>query len=170
MAMCWSLLRTFSAEFPSEPEQVFKETNEHIIADTKSSQFLTAFYGVLNPKTAELTYCNAGHVPPYLVRRNEEIGLIRTGMPLGVQADTKWEQKSISIEAGEILFLYTDGVTEGSNGVGELYEEERLKSVLRSNRESNAEDIISAVLGNLGEFTSEEPQSDDIATMVIKRG
>ena len=104
-----------------QPEAVIAAANERILADTSSNLFVTAFYGVLEPGSGRLTYSNAGHNPPYLVRGCETIPvqeLVRTGIPIGVERDSRWGQSSLSIQPGDLLILYTDGMPEAQNAEG----------------------------------------------------
>jgi PAS domain S-box-containing protein len=172
MTLSWSLLRIFSDEYPAEPQRVFSEVNNRILEDTTSGQFLTIFYGILDPDTGKLIYCNAGHCPPFLVKGQASMPpkpLIRTGMPLAVQSGEIWGSGIIELDHGDLLLLYTDGVTEGFNEADALYGEQRLVKVLMNQREKTAEEISEAVLKDVKNFEGSKTQSDDIAVMVIRR-
>jgi len=173
MTLCWTLLQIFLNEYPSEPKRVFWEINNRILRDTTSTQFLTIFYGVLDPITGKVVYSNAGHCPPYLLKNQRNHlpqPLIRTGMPLAVQYNENWDQDMIELDEGDVLFLYTDGVTEGQNDDSVLYGVQRLKTVLKDHRGNSAEEIKDSVIHDLESFVGGKIQSDDIAILVIKKG
>lgn len=172
MSLCWTLIRTYSVEYPSDPDFVMAKINQRILEDTKSGQFLSLFFGVLEPESGEFTYANAGHPPPYLFTSQADKGcrsLYRTGMLLGVSTEGTWEKETIFISHGDGLLLYTDGVTEGLNKQGAFYGEARLKKTLTALKDSPADTICSMVFQDLENFVSAESQSDDIAMIVVKR-
>jgi serine phosphatase RsbU (regulator of sigma subunit) len=172
MSLCWTLIRIFSAVYPSDPDLVMENINQRILEDTKSGQFMSLFFGVLEPASGEFIYANAGHPPPYFFANHSDnpmIPLVRTGMLLGVSADEMWEKEIITISPGSGIVLYTDGVTEGLNEGGMFYGENRLKTVLRKVTDDSAETICSSIIENLENFVGAETQSDDIAMIVIKR-
>jgi serine phosphatase RsbU (regulator of sigma subunit)/predicted ATPase len=180
MALCRTLMRTYASEFARQPERVLSAVNQRMLNETRSSMFVTVFYGILDPQTASLTYCNAGHPPPHLLRyrtgdgnqvERQELG--RTGMAMGVVQDTTWEQCSASIEAGDLLVLYSDGITEAHNAQNELYGEERLLQVIEDRVSASggltAQDLLDAVLGRVHRFVGSAPQSDDLTLLVVRR-
>jgi sigma-B regulation protein RsbU (phosphoserine phosphatase) len=172
MSLCWTLIRIFSVEYPSDPDLVMEKINQRILEDTKSSQFMSLFFGVLEPTSGEFVYANAGHPPPYLFASHSDKGmnpLYRTGMLLGISDNEKWGKETVVISPGDGLLLYTDGVTEGLNERGVFYGENRLKEVIKKIVVASAESICSTVLQDLENFVGMEPQSDDIAMIVIKR-
>ena len=118
MALSWTLFRTYAAEYPAQPEMVLTAANRRILLDTDASQFVTVFYGILDPATGSMVYCNAGHVPPYVISPQEPGDvreLIRTGLPLGIFEDRAWEQAAVQLAPGDVMVLYTDGVTDAEN-------------------------------------------------------
>jgi serine phosphatase RsbU (regulator of sigma subunit) len=172
MALSRSLIRTYAAEYESKPEIVLGETNWRMLADTQGGMFVTVFYGVLDPETGTLVYSNAGHNPPYLFRlqdpeRDQE--LIRTGVPLGIMEDAIWEHSVVQIESGDLLILYTDGVTEAMNSQDKLFGVDRLLSSVRQDGDRPVEEIRSGVFTDIQDFVAGVPQYDDITLMVIKR-
>jgi len=172
MSLCWTLIRIFSAVHPSDPDLVMEKINQRILEDTKSGQFLSLFFGVLEPISGKFIYANAGHPPPYFFTHhsdNPTIPLFRTGMLLGISADEKWEKETITFSDGDGLLLYTDGVTEGLNENGLFYGDKRLKPLLQEIASDPAETILSTILQDLENFVGAETQSDDIAMIVIKR-
>ncbi len=172
MSLCWTLIRIFSVEYPSNPDLVMKKINQRILEDTKSNQFMSLFFGVLDPTSGEFIYANAGHPPPYFFTSHSDqriIHLHRTGMLLGVSENEKWEKGTIQIAHGDGLLLYTDGVTEGLNEQGVFYGENRLKKVMEALFDASADTICSTIFLDLENFVGAEAQSDDIAMIVVKR-
>ena len=172
MSLCWTLIRIFSVEYPSDPNLVMEKINQRILEDTKSGQFMSLFFGVLDPTSGEFVYANAGHPPSYFFTSNSDNWinpLYRTGMLLGVSDDERWEKETIVITNGDGLLLYTDGVTEGLNELGVFYGENRLKKVLKKLVNAPANTICSSIFLDLEKFVGSEAQSDDIAMIVVKR-
>lgn len=172
MALSLGLFRTCSLEFPSQPERVLSEVNNRIIENTNANQFLTAFYGIVEPDTGNMTYSNAGHCPPLLFKSKLERDpdrLLRTGFPLGIFDDQTWSRDTRQLDPGDVLVLYSDGVTETQQMDGSFFGEERLiESVLAASGNS-AQDIHGSIIAGLRNFMREAPQSDDIVLSVIRR-
>ncbi|NIV40735.1 MAG: SpoIIE family protein phosphatase, partial [Anaerolineae bacterium] len=125
MALSWSLLRTRAAEYPGQPDRVFDAVNHSIQHDTSVLQFVTVFYGILEPATGELLYCNAGHCPGYLFRagnQQQAEELPPSGAALGLLDGMSWTRESVQLAAGDLLVLYTDGVTEAHNEREDLFD------------------------------------------------
>jgi sigma-B regulation protein RsbU (phosphoserine phosphatase) len=172
MALSWALLRAYTAEYPAQPELVLGAVNRRILADTSADQFLSVFYGVVDPDTGSLTYCNAGHYPPYILGRangRTTRSLPRTGMLLGVEADERWGQASVELARGDVLVLYTDGILDAENTGGEFFGQERLLDTLRANLSRPAQEIQEALVGAVADFALGAVQSDDIALVVAVR-
>jgi len=172
MALSRTLLRTYAMDGELQPEAVIAAANERILADTSSNLFVTAFYGVLEPATGRLTYSNAGHNPPYLVRGRETIlvqELVRTGIPIGVERESRWGQSSLSIQPGDLLILYTDGIPEAQNAEGEFYTAKLLLDTIKKNLDRSAEAMQARILESIEQFVGEAPQADDITLMLIAR-
>ncbi|UCF61548.1 MAG: PP2C family protein-serine/threonine phosphatase, partial [Anaerolineaceae bacterium] len=172
MAISRTLIRTYAIELDSQPDTVFFATNERILTDTTSSLFVTAFYGVLNPQTGELTYCNAGHNPPYLLRSEaaaDTEALIRNAIPIGIVEDTTWGNDTIMIEPGDALVLYTDGIPDATNNNGELFGEETLVQVAKAGLGRSAGDLQANILDAVHHFVGDAPQHDDITLMILVR-
>ena len=173
MALSWILIRTYATEYPTQPELVLSAVNRRILKDTNANQFVAVFYGILDPATAMLTYCNAGHVPPYLLSTQSDDAvqtLLRTGPPLGILEDVTWEQGVVQLAPGDVLVLYTDGITDAEDGKGTFFGTEQLLEVVRINLGRPAQDVQDALLAEVHEFVGDAPQFDDIALMVVVRG
>jgi sigma-B regulation protein RsbU (phosphoserine phosphatase) len=173
MALSWILLRTYATEYPTQPELVFSAVNRRILKDTNANQFVAVFYGILDPATGTLVYCNAGHCPPYLVsaQSGEKVQkLIRTGIPLGIFEDETWEQGVVQLGPGDVLVLYTDGITDSENGKGTFFGQKRLLKSVQANLGHPAQEMQDALMAEVQEFVGDAPQFDDIALMVVVRG
>jgi sigma-B regulation protein RsbU (phosphoserine phosphatase) len=184
MALSRTLIRVFAAEYDTQPELVLSAANRRILMDTRADSFVTVFYGILDPVTGTLTYGNAGHNPPYHfdTRDGQSVqSMRRTGMVLGVVEDAVWEQKAVQIGPGDVLVLYTDGVTDAQNAQGTFFGEERLLEVMRANvgtqRNQNslagqgvsAQGVQEALTTEIERFVSDAPQFDDITLMIVVR-
>ncbi|HHH41792.1 MAG TPA: hypothetical protein ENK56_07275 [Chloroflexi bacterium] len=174
MALSRTLLRTYAVEYATRPERVLAAANRRILADAQAGLFITVFYGVLDPPSGRLTYASAGHNPPYLVRAAGEAGravqtLRRTGIPLGILDEGTWERRTVHLAPGDLLVLYTDGVTEAQNAQGRFFGEERLLAVLQAHRERPAQAVCDALLTAVREFAGGAPPSDDITLVVVAR-
>ncbi len=169
-----TLIRTFAVEYATQPELALSTANDRIVSDTHTDMFVTVFYGILDPVTATLTYCNAGHNPPYLLgaqKGNVIQALRKTGMPLGIHKETTWGQDTVQFAPGDVLVLYTDGLTEAQNVREEFFGEERLLKAAQANRRSaSAQDMQEALLAEVHEFVGHAPQFDDLTLVVVVRG
>ena len=172
MALNWALIRTYAAEYPAQPELVCRAVNRRLQQDTHAEMFVTLFYGILDPATGDLVYCNAGHNPPYLVGAREG-GQVRklttTGIPLGIFEDEDWRQGALQLAAGDTLVMYTDGVVEAQDAGQVLYGEERLLACVEANLGRSAQDIQAAVLDDVHAHVGGAPQFDDITLAVLVR-
>jgi sigma-B regulation protein RsbU (phosphoserine phosphatase) len=172
MALSRTLIRTYAMQYPDNPAEALRQANERILEDTRANQFVTVFYAVLDTKTGEVTYANAGHNPAFMFRSaNPETheSYIRTGAPMGIFGDLEWEKGTTQVGLGDVLLLYTDGVNEAQNSTAEFYDYERLLSVTRSNLAQTAAEQHAAIISSLQAFVGTAPQFDDITLMVVKR-
>jgi phosphoserine phosphatase RsbU/P len=168
MALCWSLLRTYTAAFPGDPARAFAEVNRRILADTDAGQFVTVFYGVLHPASGRLAYCNAGQCPAlHISRGGAAAELIRTGPPLGAFEEGTWTVGHAVLARGEALLLYTDGVTEAEDAGGAFFGADRLLACARRGLGQPAGQICDAVLASVTEFAGLAHPADDIALVAV---
>jgi serine phosphatase RsbU (regulator of sigma subunit)/DNA-binding NarL/FixJ family response regulator len=172
MALSSTLIRTYAIQYPTLPAFAMGTVNRRILSDTRGSMYVTAFFGVLDPQTGRMYYVNAGHPPPFLLsdQKGKPVDrLKRTGMALGVTQDAAWQQKLIKFSPGDILVLYTDGITEAQNDKGTYFGEERILQAVRSKRESPAPEIQESLLAEVKKFLGGAKVQDDIAIMVVAR-
>jgi sigma-B regulation protein RsbU (phosphoserine phosphatase) len=172
MALSWTLIRTYATEYPTRPERVLSAVNRRILEDTDANQFVTIFYGILDPVTGTLVYCNAGHCPPYLIHAQDNSPvrvLPRTGMALGVAQEVTWKQETVQLDPGCVLVLYSDGITEARNDQGTFFGEHQLLEFVTANLEHPAQRVHDALLAALDDFVGDTPQFDDVVLMVVVR-
>lgn len=174
MALSRTLIRTYAADYPDEPERLLHVVNQRIIADINSGLFVTLFYGVLDPFSGLLVYCNGGHPPPQMLLPDAN-GLIterlfRTGIPLGIAEDAIWERAIVEIPRKGMLLLYTDGVTDVQNRQGDFFGERGVLEVARANSRRTAHQLLDALISSIYAFAGAEPQVDDITLMLLQRG
>ena len=172
MALSRTLIRTYAVEYEAEPEVVFFAANNRLLQDARANLFVTAFYGVLDPLSGSLTYCNAGHNPPYLISaQNPGVvqALGRTGMAIGIEEEATWKQATVQIAPGDTLLLYTDGIPDAQNDDGAFFEDEAMIETAQSHLGETAHEIQAAILEEVENFVGAAPQFDDITLMVLLR-
>lgn len=146
------------------------QTNRLILDCTSSGLFVTLFYAILDTRNRALQYVCAGHNPPllYKKRTGESLWLEADGIALGVIDDIELEEKEETLEEGDVLVLYTDGVTEATNLQEEIWEEERLLQLVKDSHSLSADDLAIKIRDAAMDFTGEAPQFDDFTLMVVK--
>ena len=170
MAFSRTTLRAILSKQVS-PQDGIIEANQLICADSAFSMFLTLFYAQIDPKKNEITYVNAGHNPPllYKAKENKLVKLTRTGMLIGVEADVSYEQASVSLEPGDFIAMFTDGITEAVNNKEQTFSEEKLEKLLLDNKKSSPEELKEKIISAVEKFVGSYPQSDDITLTIVKR-
>lgn len=178
MVLSRTLIRTFAVQYHARPDTVLEAANERILADLTTNQAVTVFYGILDVATGTLTYCNAGHCPPYLCRKQDasnpsgtsEIEMLpQIGTPLGVRQDATWDRRAIRINPGETLVLYTDGLTDAQDSRQRPFGEERLLETVGAQAGNSASKIQDALMAQMSAFVGDAPQLDDIALTILVR-
>lgn len=142
--------------------------NDLVEESTVSGTYITFFWGRLNSKQ-ELTYVNAGHNPPLLVRNGELTKLEKGGLILGMMKTMMpYESETVKLESGDYIITFTDGVTEAMNSAEEEYSDESLEELCKSLKNQSAEEVKELILEDVKKFTAGFEQSDDLTLMVIK--
>jgi sigma-B regulation protein RsbU (phosphoserine phosphatase) len=151
------------------PQVSMAKVNYLLWESIERNQFVTAFYGILDATNRTLAYTNAGHNPPLLLTGDGKHRFIERGsLPLGMFKDTRYHEYYQTIEPGEMLVLYTDGVTEAQNRTGEEYGRDRLALAVKANQTLSARDLIAAVHKEVIEWTDGKGATDDVTFFVIK--
>lgn len=160
---------------PKPPCEVLAHLNAHLARSyTTDGTFVTAFYAIFNPRAHELVYSTAGHNPPRLVRGDRVLSLDKQGgLPLGIFPTEKYTEASITFQPGDMLVLYTDGITEAmappnSDGYRELFGVQRLDEVLLSCRDASPRECIDRIREELTNFTHGAPRADDQTLIAIR--
>ncbi|HEY1220349.1 MAG: SpoIIE family protein phosphatase [Bryobacteraceae bacterium] len=158
------------AETPGNLGDFMARLNKATCATCPSNRFITFFFSVLDAASGDLRFANAGHNPPVLMRASGEAQMLEGGGPvLGVLSIAPYGEQSANLASGDLLVLYSDGVTEASNLEFDEFGEERFIRVLSENRMRPAREIVDAVTAALKEFTAGAPQADDITLLVARR-
>ncbi len=150
--------------------EVMEEVSSYIYENSPSNKYLTLFYSVLNPQSGELCYSNGGHNTPLLLRANGEIvKLDKGGLPVGLMPGMNYDEDSVQFNAGDVLVIYSDGITESVNLQDEEFGEERLIEVLQKNLSRTASGIRDRIDEALTRFVGTAAPVDDMTVMIVKR-
>jgi len=170
MALSRIVVRVNATWYASRPAAAIRDANTIISNDSKSGMFVTLFYGFLDSDTRTLTYVNAGHNPPihYHAADGTLSELAATGIAMGALADADYTQVKVTMPPGDVLVLYTDGITEAENARLEMFGVGRLEKVILASHGLPSKDLSQEILAAVRSFTGEYPQSDDITLMVIR--
>lgn len=149
--------------------ELARRANRILCERSPSGAFSTLLLGRLSPD-GELELCNAGHCPPLLVRDGKAAPLAATGLPVGLFCDSEFGTKHLRLAKGESLFLYTDGLSETTNGRGETYGSRRVEAFARRLNGGPTSRALLECLQDLDAFRGNTPRSDDLTVMMIRRG
>jgi len=169
MALTRTLVRAAVKEMNS-PVDVLRRVNDQLLPDTQQGMFVTAVYGVLDPESGDFTFVNAGHNPPFWMKANQSIEkLTRTAIALGVMEQPGMKERTVSLAKGDILLLYTDGLTEAFSPSEELFGDSRLMDSLISIKAHTADEVLIVIEDRLNEFIDTTPLGDDLTMLVLRR-
>ena len=150
--------------------EVVSEINQYICDNSPANRYVTLFYSELDPATHQLTYINAGHNPPILVRASGEVTRLDIGgFPVGITPAAEYREGWIELAPGEVLVIYSDGATESQNEEGEEFDEERMIEVVCRNRHRSAAGIRDRIDEALGRFVGKAKAIDDLTLVIVKR-
>ena len=147
-----------------------RRSNMLLFQNTGNEKFVTLFYALLDPPTGALSCCNAGHEQPFLVRAGGEIGrLTAGGTVLGIMEDFPYAQETVMLARGDVVLIFSDGVTEAMNHAGDQLGEGPIVGVLQQHRAGDPEELKEALIAAVRSHAAGAPQADDITIVVLKR-
>lgn len=152
-------------------DAIIARTNNTLAADAQGGMFVTAFFAILDPKRGVFSYVNAGHNPPLLYRaRTQSLETLQIGnLALGIMPGYVYSCFDIEFDSGDLIVLYTDGVTEATNVQEDLFGETRLEQAIRDSEQETAQRVIRQIDARVRAFTGAHPQSDDITVVALRR-
>jgi sigma-B regulation protein RsbU (phosphoserine phosphatase) len=170
MAVSRTLIRATGIRGVSAAE-CMTYSNVLLAKESVNCMFVTVFYGIYNIKTGEVTYTNAGHNPPYLLKANGSLKSLGNSKNIaaGVMEDIPFTEETLQLEPGDTLLMYTDGVTEATDTEEKEYGEARLEALLKQSTQADCQQIIDNVKADVKAFVGEAEQSDDITLLALKR-
>ena len=156
----------------AEPGAVLREVNDELCEDNDAEMFVTVLYAVYDPQTKQFTYSNGGHDSPLIIHADGSSTLLplTRGIALGVMPGLTYNQQTVTLEPGDTVILYTDGVTEAMNAEGEQYGLDDLREMFAGAPPGSSEMANKAVFDAVHGFAQDTPQSDDITCLVMRRG
>jgi serine phosphatase RsbU (regulator of sigma subunit) len=169
MMMLYARVRAMLEE-PAELAGFMTKLNRVTSANCPPNRFITFFSAMLDPETGEIVYCNAGHNPP-MVARADDVQLLAEGggMPLGILPAARYKSSRTELGSGDVLVIYSDGVTDATTPADEEFGEQRLQRLVQEHRDKSAQEIMQAILAALQEWSAGSAQADDITLIVVRR-
>ena len=152
------------------PDNCINNSNLLLYRSTTTDKFATLFYGMLNTEEHQLCYCNAGHNWPFLFKANGEILRLEVGGPvLGIIEDFAYSGDSVKLDPGDLLVIFSDGITEAIDEKETMFDEENLKEVIRNNMANNSVEIIDNIIKSVEDHAGSTSQMDDMTLVVLRR-
>jgi sigma-B regulation protein RsbU (phosphoserine phosphatase) len=169
MAVTSTLIKAKSAK-DMTPAQIIQSVNVDLCAESDSNMFVTAFLGILNIRTGKIEYSNGGHNIPYIIRKDGKVEILENtaSLALGVMGSFQYQNKAAMLEAGDGIYLYTDGVTEAMDFKDELYSEEKLEKMLKEAYSQPSKGIVQKTVDEVQNHSQGVPQSDDITVVMLR--
>jgi sigma-B regulation protein RsbU (phosphoserine phosphatase) len=166
MAVTKTLIKSRASNDYS-PASILTHVNSEISYNNDAAMFVTIFLGIVNLNSGELRYTNAGHNPPYIRRVDGDLVRLEElhGPVVGIVPDLVFGQDSVVLRPGDLLFTYTDGVTEAMNESGRLYGDQRLAELLGSQRSNDSRETVQIALADVKAFQGDAEQADDITIL-----
>ena len=169
MALLLAMMRTLTDE-RLEPAALISRLNVQVCRQSPGNRFITLFYSVLDLASGELTYVNAGHTPPLLLRAGGAIERLQDGgVALGMFDRSQFEMGRVMLEPGDLLAIYSDGITEAENPNGLPFDEHGLETVLTAERRNNVAATCAAVVRAVERHTADTRLADDLTLLLLRR-
>ncbi|UCH84920.1 MAG: SpoIIE family protein phosphatase, partial [Candidatus Latescibacterota bacterium] len=167
MSSLQAVFKNVAVRDKMDPASVIEELNTYLCSNAKTEQFATFFYGILDVGSGSFTFCNAGHCPALLLKRHYVDRLGEGGMILGIKPDWRYREGSVRFDSGDLLCLYTDGVTEQQDHTGNEYGEGNLIDFLRTNGNLPINDLQESLFASVLAF-GDDHQQDDITNVIAR--
>lgn len=169
MAVSKTLIKSRAAD-DSSPSSILTHVNNELSADNESAMFVTVFLGILNVKTGEMVYTNAGHNPPYIKRADGTLQKMDAfhGPVIGAMPDLTYKQDIDTLQKDDVILLYTDGVTEALDEDDRLYSDPKLVDLLQENEFKHPKEMVITIAEDVQAFQGKAEQADDITILAIQ--
>ncbi|MBQ6319342.1 MAG: SpoIIE family protein phosphatase [Lachnospiraceae bacterium] len=170
MVIAKTLIKNHAQEL-EDVDRIFIETNNQLCEGNGEGFFVTAWIGVIDMRTGVMSFCDAGHENPFVLREDGNIEMLRPEkkrIPLAAMEDIQYIRCETTLKNGDLIFLYTDGVPEATNSENELYTTERLESFLRSHYSDDPERLLHGVRKDVDTFVGGAPQFDDLTMLGLR--
>jgi sigma-B regulation protein RsbU (phosphoserine phosphatase) len=177
MARAKTLVRLVATLLPGSadravlPHEIIARVNHELCQDNPFGMFVTLFVGLLSPAKGELSFCNAGHTLPYVVRPGGELVSVSgvRAKPVGISPNAPYASSTVHLAPGDCLFVFTDGIPDSVDESGAFYEEARLEATLRALAGEPPRVVVAGVLDSVRRFAGAAPPADDIAMIALRR-
>jgi phosphoserine phosphatase RsbU/P len=170
MSLSRTLLRA-TAQLGLDAGDCLRHANRTLCSEGDAGLFVTTVYTIVNTRTGVVQYSTGGHFPPYIVRAGGAIesAPLAGGMVLGIEADARYDSGEIRLEPGDLMFLYSDGVTEAANDADDFFGDDRLASALGAVAGADEKTAVASIVDAVRAFAGGHPQSDDITLVGVRR-
>ena len=167
MASVRASLRAYAQDV-YDLDEIISRVNIALARETRDNEFATLFYAVIDPPTRRMTYCNAGHEPPLLLRRGRISRLEVGGMIVGIDENQQYEKGLVDLQAGDLMLFYTDGLSESQNFAGESFGRERVIQAMHDRADAPARDAMNHILWEMRRYVGLKTTVDDTTLVVVK--
>lgn len=167
MASVRSALRAYVQDV-YDLDEIIARVNTSLTHDTRDNEFATVFYGTLDSRTLRLTYCSAGHDPALLLRDGKIEQLKGGGMAIGIDPHQQYDKGLLDLQQGDVLLVYTDGVTDAQDFQGRKFGRDRLYQAMHDMADQSANDLVNHVLWEVRRFIGLHDRTDDITLLAVK--
>ncbi|RPH90935.1 MAG: serine/threonine-protein phosphatase, partial [Calditrichaeota bacterium] len=152
------------------PKVCLQHANAHLYQSTDRSKFATLFYGILDHPAHRLVFANAGHNRPFFFTDDEQPRMIESaGLALSIVEDVAYPEGTLTFEPGDLLLLYSDGITEAMNEQYDEFGEQQLMDMVGKHRDLSANLLLDKIIESVRQFAGKAPQADDMTMIVLKR-
>jgi sigma-B regulation protein RsbU (phosphoserine phosphatase) len=169
MAVAKTLIKSRAADNRSTAS-ILTHVNDELSIDNPNCMFVTVFAGILNIRSGELVYTNAGHNPPYIKRKDGTLQRLdqRHGPAIAAMEGMVYKEARDTLEPGDLLFLYTDGVTEAIDAEDHLFSEDRLRDLLTAKSTKDVQTAVDHTVAAVRAFEGEAEQTDDVTVLALE--